>query len=116
VSPPAKALGRQRLHRRPGRLGQGEAGPAIEIVKRTDDEPGFRVVPRRWVVDRAFGWLMRSRRLARNDETRPDSAEAMPLWSMTMVMSRRLARRGASRLTLPAPPARTQVRATAAAA
>ena len=65
----------------------------LEIVKRTDDLSGFRVVPRRWVAERTFGWLMRSRRLARDYETRTDSAQAMILWSMTMVMSRRLARR-----------------------
>ncbi|MEU6972198.1 transposase [Kitasatospora aureofaciens] len=64
----------------------------VEIVKRTDDLSGFRVVPRRWVAERTFGWLMRSRRLARDYETRADSAQAVILWSMTMVMSRRLAR------------------------
>ncbi|MFG2846056.1 IS5 family transposase [Kitasatospora sp. NPDC048296] len=64
----------------------------VEIVKRTDDLSGFRVVPRRWVAERTFGWLMRSRRLARDYETRTDSAEAVIVWSMTMVMSRRLAR------------------------
>jgi transposase len=91
-------------------------GLAVEIVKRTDDLSGFRVVPRRWVVERTFGWLMRSRRLARDHETRPDSAEAMVLWSMTMVMSRRLARRGAARLTPPTPPAWAHARAMTAAA
>ncbi|MEU9108737.1 hypothetical protein AB0D54_31255 [Streptomyces xanthophaeus] len=40
-----------------------------------------------------FGWLMRSRRLARDYERRTKAAEAMVLWSMTMVMSRRLAKR-----------------------
>jgi transposase len=61
-------------------------GLVLEIVRRTDDLAGFQVVPRRWVVERTFSWLMRSRRLARDYETRPDSAEAMILWSMTMVM------------------------------
>ncbi|GAA4033378.1 hypothetical protein GCM10022232_94000 [Streptomyces plumbiresistens] len=40
-----------------------------------------------------FGWLMRSRRLARDYERQTETAEAMVLWSMTMVMSRRLAKR-----------------------
>ncbi|MFG2919855.1 IS5 family transposase [Kitasatospora sp. NPDC048298] len=71
----------------------------VEIVKRTDDLSGFRVVPRRWVAERTFGWLMRSRRLARDYETRTDSAQAVILWSMTMVMSRRLARRRARSVT-----------------
>jgi transposase len=65
----------------------------LQVVKRTDDTKGFVVLPRRWVVERTNGWLMRSRRLARDYETRADTAEAMIMWSMTMVMSRRLAGR-----------------------
>lgn len=65
---------------------------ALTVVKRNADTSGFVVLPRRW-VERTFGWLMRSRRLARDYETLTDTAEAMMLWSMTMVMSRRLARR-----------------------
>ncbi|MEU2339062.1 IS5 family transposase [Streptomyces sp. NPDC013172] len=69
----------------------------LEIVKRTDDTAGFVVLPRRWVVERTLSWLMRSRRLARDYETLPTMHEAMVLWSMTMLMSGRLAgrRRGA---------------------
>lgn len=66
---------------------------ALTVVKRNADTSGFVVLPRRWVVERTFGWLMRSRRLARDYETRCDTSEAMMLWSMTMVMSRRLAKR-----------------------
>jgi transposase len=65
---------------------------ALTVVKRDADLSGFVVLPRRWVVERTFGWLMRSRRLARDYERRTDTAEAMVLWSMTMVMSRRLAK------------------------
>lgn len=65
----------------------------VTVVKRCDDSRGFRVLPRRWVVERSFGWLLRSRRLARDYERRCDSSEAMILWSMTMLMTRRLARR-----------------------
>ncbi|WP_447031604.1 IS5 family transposase [Streptomyces hypolithicus] len=65
----------------------------LEIVKRSDDTKGFKILPRRWVVERTFGWLMRSRRLARDFETTTVSAESMILWSMAMVMSRRLAGR-----------------------
>ncbi|MER5618459.1 IS5 family transposase [Streptomyces sp. NPDC002215] len=66
---------------------------SVDIVRRTDDLSGFQVVPRRWVVERTFSWLMRSRRPVRDYERRPDSSEAMILWSMTMLMSKRLARR-----------------------
>jgi transposase len=66
---------------------------ALSVVRRTDGTTGFVVLPKRWLVERTFAWLMRSRRLARDYEARTDTAEAMIRWSMTMVMSRRLARR-----------------------
>ncbi|MFG2825806.1 transposase [Kitasatospora sp. NPDC048365] len=66
---------------------------ALTVVKRTDDTMGFVVLPKRWLVERTFAWLMRSRRLARDYEGRTDTSEAMIRWSMSMVMSRRLARR-----------------------
>ncbi|MDX3357641.1 transposase [Streptomyces sp. ME01-24h] len=66
---------------------------ALTVVKRSDDTSGFTVLPKRWLVERTFAWLMRTRRLARDYETRTDSSEAMIHWSMSMVMSRRLARR-----------------------
>ncbi|KOV71668.1 transposase [Streptomyces sp. AS58] len=64
----------------------------LEIVKRTDDMEGFVVLPRRWVAERTFAWLMHSRRLARDYETLPASSEALIRWSMVTRMSRRLAR------------------------
>ena len=44
----------------------------VTIVKRTDDTTGFVVLPRRWMVERTFGWLMRYRRLI------PDGAAPAP--------------------------------------
>ncbi|WP_246204745.1 IS5 family transposase [Streptomyces tailanensis] len=69
----------------------------LEIVKRSDDVKGFVVLPRRWVVERSLGWLMRSRHLVRDFETLPASSEAFIYFSAAMLMSRRLAR-PASRL------------------
>ncbi|MEU2630876.1 IS5 family transposase [Kitasatospora sp. NPDC007106] len=66
---------------------------ALTVIKRSGNTSGFTVLPKRWLVERTFAWLMRSRRLARDYETRTDSSEAMIRWSMSMVMSRRLARR-----------------------
>ncbi|MEV6956061.1 transposase [Streptomyces sp. NPDC051183] len=63
----------------------------LAIVRRSDDMRGFVVLPKRWIVERLFAHLMRSRRLARDHERRTVSVEAMILWSMTMVMSRRRA-------------------------
>ncbi|MFI8836332.1 IS5 family transposase [Streptomyces afghaniensis] len=66
-------------------------GVVLDIVRRSDDVQGFQVLPRRWVVERSFAWLLRSRRLVRDYERRTDTSEAVILWSMTMLMSRRLA-------------------------
>lgn len=75
----------------------------VTVIRRCDDVSGFQLLPRRWVAERTFGWLLRSRRLARDYERRPDSSEAMIRWSMTMLMTRRLARRPPAR-TLPRVP------------
>ncbi|MGY4928355.1 IS5 family transposase [Streptomyces sp. 900105755] len=75
-------------------------GVVLDIVRRSDDVQGFQVLPRRWVVERSFAWLLRSRRLVRDYERRTDTSESVILWSMTMLMSRRLA---AQRQQRPAP-------------
>ena len=62
------------------------------IVKRSDDTTGFAVLPRRWVVERTFGWLLRYRRLIRDYERRLDHHEAMVLWATVTIMTRKLAR------------------------
>ena len=67
---------------------------ALTVVKRPDDVRGFIVLPRRWVVERSFSWLIRARRLARDYETRTDSAEAMAWWAASIPATRRLARSG----------------------
>jgi transposase len=64
----------------------------LAIVKRSDDRKGFVVLPKRWIVERLFAHLMRTRRLVRDFERRTTSAEAMVYWSMTLLMTRRLAR------------------------
>lgn len=65
---------------------------AVTIVKRTDNVAGFVVLPRRWVVERTFGWLTRHRRLVRDYERRPEHHEAMVWWATVTIMTRRLAR------------------------
>ncbi|MFI6056553.1 IS5 family transposase [Streptomyces violascens] len=64
----------------------------VQIVKRSDDMTGFVVLPRRWVVERTLGWLMRSRRLVRDFEALPASSETFIYFSQAMLLSRRLAR------------------------
>ena len=64
----------------------------VTIVKRTDDLAGFRVIPRRWVVERTLAWISKHRRCVRDYETLPEHAEAMVYIAMIMTMSRRLTR------------------------
>ena len=64
----------------------------VTIVKRSDDLGGFVVLPRRWVVERTFGWVNRHRRLVRDYERRPEHHEAMLWWATTMIMTRQLVR------------------------
>jgi transposase len=67
-----------------------ELGLQLEIVRRCDDVRGFQVLPRRWVVERSFGWLTRSRRLARDYERKTEHAEAMIKVAMIRLMAARL--------------------------
>lgn len=52
-------------------------GWTLEIVRPKEGQQGFKVLPRRWVVERTFGWLGRYRRLARDYEHTVPSSEAM---------------------------------------
>jgi putative transposase len=52
-------------------------GWTIDIVRPQEGQKGFKVLPRRWVVERTFGWLGRYRRLARDYEHTVSSSEAM---------------------------------------
>jgi len=61
----------------------------IEVVRRLDKEPGLKV-PRRWVVERAFGWLTRWRRLVRDNEQRIDLSEVMVHVAMGSLLLRRI--------------------------
>ncbi len=62
----------------------------LEIVKRNDDVTGVQVLPRRWMVERTFGWFGRYRRRSKDYETLTDSSEAVIYLAMTHVMLRRL--------------------------
>jgi putative transposase len=65
-------------------------GWTMEIVKRRTDAVGFTVQPRRWVVERTFGWFGRYRGLSKDYEELPESSEAMVLIVMIQVMLKRL--------------------------
>ena len=66
---------------------------ACTIVKRTDKQvKGFVVLPKRWVVERTFGWLNLARRLAKDFERSTDSARTWLQFALTAILLRRIAR------------------------
>lgn len=82
-----------------------ELGWELEVVRhrwsgrvwlRNDQEPptrpaGFVVLPRRWVVERTFAWLVRNRRLSKDYEYLPETVESFVYAAMVRLMLRRLA-------------------------
>ena len=66
---------------------------AVEIVARPAGAKGFQLLPRRWVVERTFAWLGRSRRLSKDDEGGPETSEAWIRIAMIHLMLKRLAPR-----------------------
>jgi putative transposase len=64
----------------------------LEIVRRSDRAKGFQVLPKRWIVERTFGWFFKSRRLRTDYEVRLDHSEAMLRICMIRLMVRRLAK------------------------
>ena len=68
---------------------------AVDIVVKPADQRGSAVLPRRWVVERTFGWFGKYRRLAERDfETSPANREA---W-IRVFISNLLLRRPAKKL------------------
>lgn len=74
----------------------GYAGPRaaaacpvdLVVVKRT--EPGFKVLPKRWIVERTFAWLSANRRLAKDFEGYAVTVEAFVKLAMIRLMLRRI--------------------------
>ena len=64
----------------------------IEIIRRSDRAKGFKVLPRRWVVERTFAWLGRCRRLAKDWETTIESSTTWAYVASIRIMTKRLAR------------------------
>jgi transposase len=62
---------------------------ALEIIRRRDGAKGFEVLPRRWVAECTFGWMIRWRRLVRDYERRIDVSTAMIHVAMGALLLRR---------------------------
>jgi transposase len=63
----------------------------VEVVRRIEGTEGFHVLPRRWVVERTFGWMTRWRRLVRDYEQRVDVSQAMIHVALSSLLIRRIA-------------------------
>lgn len=61
----------------------------VEVIRRTDQE--FKVLHKRWVVERTFAWFNQYRRLSKDYECLPEMSEAAIYAVMTRIMLRRLA-------------------------
>ena len=62
----------------------------IEIVKRTHKDGGFKVIRRRWVIERTFSWLRRNRRLMAHYEAMAMVAVHFAKLAMISIMLKRL--------------------------
>lgn len=67
-----------------------EYGWDAEVVSRSPDAVGVQVLPKRWIVERTFGWLTWYRRLSKDYEQRVEVSEAVVYVSMIHLMLRRL--------------------------
>ncbi len=69
-----------------------QGGWELEIVGRDREAKGFQALPKRWIVERTFGWLRRDRRLAKDYERKAQTSETLIEVALIRLMLRRLAR------------------------
>jgi transposase len=77
------------VHRHPGHLA-ASLTMTLQIVAKGDPR-AFAVLPRRWVAERIFAWISKHQRTTRDHEHLPTNHEAMILWAMIALMTRRRA-------------------------
>jgi putative transposase len=71
---------------------QQGGGWEVEVVDRTPGVRGFSVQPKRWVVERTFGWLSRNRRMSKDFERKVQTSETLIELALIRLLLRRLAR------------------------
>jgi transposase len=64
---------------------------AVQVALRSREHRRFVLLPKHWVVERTFGWLMKCRRLVRDYGLLPETTETFIYLAMIQVMVRRLA-------------------------
>lgn len=70
-------------------------GWRLEVVRKAEGQVGFAVLPKRWIVERTFAWLVQWRRLRCDYEHHTHSSEAMVKWASVLRMARLLAKKPA---------------------
>jgi transposase len=65
-------------------------GIQLEVVKLPEAKRGFVLLPRRWVVERGFGWMARFRRLARDYERLSETLKGYHLIAFAVLMVHRV--------------------------
>jgi len=68
-----------------------EHGIKLEVVKLPTAKRGFVLLPRRWVVERSFGWIARFRRLARDYERLPETLAGLHYLAFVILMLKNVA-------------------------
>ncbi len=66
-------------------------GMKLEVIKLAEAKKGFVLLPRRWVVERSFGWAARFRRLARDYERLPETLAGLHFLAFAVLMLKRFA-------------------------
>jgi putative transposase len=69
-----------------------EGGWELEVVERAREAQGFEVLPKRWIVERTFSWLIRNRRLSKDYERKVQTSETFIKVAMIRLLLRRLVR------------------------
>lgn len=61
-------------------------GMELQVIKLSEAKKGFVLLPRRWVVERSFGWMARFRRLARDYERLPETLAGLHYLAFAILM------------------------------
>jgi putative transposase len=69
---------------------KAQLGGDFEVVNRKEKGSGFQVLPRRWVVERTFAWLIHSRRLSKDYERKPTSSVGQVYGSSIRLLLRKI--------------------------
>jgi putative transposase len=69
-----------------------QGGWELEIIARDREAKGFEVLPKRWIIERSFSWLIRNRRLSKDYERLVQTSETFIEVAMIRLLLRRLAR------------------------